>query len=181
MWLDGAVALDGPPYPAQVSTYRWNGWAVPRFDRPTMVRIVEDFHAMHVEYAAAGQADCAVDVLWRDETTAIVHNYAYPDDENGTPYSVEELTPDDDGYYHFGGGFTWQTVEEEWPERAEVVKRLLDSAALRQLAYAIKAAGRDYSAKQSAVEAYEVAVAGEKVPAGHLRGVAGELYTTWGY
>lgn len=179
MWLDGVVALDGPTtYPAQVSTMRWNGWAVPRFDRATMVRIVEDFHTMHVEYADAGQADCAVDVMWRDEMTVIVHDYAYPDDENDTPYSVEELTPDADGYYHFGGGFTWQTIEPEWAERASTVERLAGDELLQAIAF-IRRVTSDYNARHNAREALELALAREGVPVAFLPEVGGELFGRW--
>jgi hypothetical protein len=182
MWLDAKVAIDDDgPWPAQISPYRWNGWAVPRFTREVMEQMVPYFNGQHEHYKAQGSPDACPAVMW-DGDNVIMHEYAWPDEETGQPYTVTVIEPDEEGRYHFGDGWTWQTIAEDWPERDAVRVRLAASQELFTLAYAIRAAGgslETYAAKQLAVEAYETALSREGVPTGHLRDIGGELYIKW--
>jgi hypothetical protein len=182
MWLEGKVAIDeAGPWPAQISTYRWNGWAVPRFTREVMEQMVPYFNGQHELYKAQGSPDACPAVMWRGNEV-VMHEYAYPDKETGQPYTVDVIKPDDEGFYHFGEAWTWQTVEEDWPERDAVRMRLMADQELFTLAYAIHAAGgslETYTAKQAAIEAYETTLSREGVPTGHLRELGGELYVAW--
>jgi hypothetical protein len=135
VWIEASVTMeDLPHYPCQVSGYWWKGWAVPRFTREVMGRVVEDFHAMHEHYAARGHLEAVWDTAW-DGSSVIVHDYAYPNPDAGTDYARERIDPDADGMYEFGGGILcWEIAEEPWDGREAQLAEALASPRIRALA-----------------------------------------------
>lgn len=135
VWIPARVTMeDLPDYPCLVSGYRWKAWAVPRFTREVMGRIVEDFHAMHQEWARRGHLEAVWDTAW-EGASVIVRDYAFPDFDAGTDYGLERIDPDPDGMYDFGGGFLcWEITEEPWDGREAQLTEALASPRIRTLA-----------------------------------------------
>lgn len=135
VWIPARVTMeDLPDYPCLVSGYRWKAWAVPRFTQEVMGRIVEDFHAMHQDYARRGHFEAVWDTAW-DGASVLIRDYAFPDEEAGTDYGLERIEPDPDGMYEFGGGILcWEITAEPWDEREEHLARALRISRIRTLA-----------------------------------------------
>jgi hypothetical protein len=81
-------------YPAVLSDETWNGFVIPRFDRPTAERIAQDI-------ASAGYFDGTTAEFDTDGTLVVT----YAEDE------VERYAPDADALYAIGGGsWAWATA-----------------------------------------------------------------------
>jgi hypothetical protein len=178
MWLEGDVKIDdgSTVYPAQVSSRRWNGWAVPRFERAAMSRIVEDWHRLHAELAEQGMADCGYDLLWEGDAV-LMRDYAYPQPERVLAYHEARIEPDAEGFYCLGSGLCWQTVDKPWSEREAALARLREDELEQTLGLVISCAGAQ--GRDAAIEALELMLAREGVPVGVLPEVGAELYQHW--
>lgn len=132
-WLPATVALEGiGEYRAQITLARWNGAAIPRFEREVMERIVRNQHALHEDYAAEGLGHMFLDLAW-DEGRVLIRDHSETDPEHGTTYIEDVLGPDEEGFYRYGGGFLcWETVTEHWPNSTQTLLELTASAEAEQ-------------------------------------------------
>ncbi len=100
------------PFPALVADQHWNGWAMPKFDRPTAEEVVRAVNN--------GPGDATL--TW-DGDVIIYHTPEYADDPG---YEDERITPDRDGLYGIGwGSWVW---DESVPDFEVAVAALVYSA-----------------------------------------------------
>jgi hypothetical protein len=107
---DGYVVADwsGSTYPAKISSYRWNGWAVPRFTKEIAEKIVAEIQADADEYPDN-------DVLsWEGDRIKIVSPVYSAEDP---AYEPEYVDPDADGMYGVGAmSWTWWETKRDYHE-----------------------------------------------------------------
>lgn len=90
-WIRGDDGEWGKTYPAKVADVRWNGWAVPKFDRATAEQYVIDHNA--------NATDDDPHLIWDGDALVIKW---HPD----FGYADERVEADPDGDYSIGA-FDW--------------------------------------------------------------------------
>lgn len=94
---------------ADVSLWRWNGWAVPMFTRAEVDRIAAQCRAFNAALSPDEVADCGALVLTWDGDVLVSFDPHYPDEEptREEPGALPDGTP----VWGVGDGWCWSEVE----------------------------------------------------------------------